>query len=440
MPNTIINKFPEQIKIRASSAYNKVNSSYSSGYDPARAAIQITDSLGGSFKHDFLCKEGEYLLYFTHTKGPDMGILKVYIDDTYVSSINCYSSSSTLNVLSLLDTNANIGEGRHTLTVLCDTQDARSSGKKLTLMEITLFRNGGVTSPIAKKFVDISMLNTCLDIHALSVTKSNFVVYNTNQQIYSYRAYFLPAKINSYCEFYVTFPDSVYQASMITRTITAYGIVTLYIDGVNCGTVDCYSSSTTLNVLKTFSNKLRLSGRLLVRLEVTGKNASATDYGHTFTFLHFEKVTDSPDITIKNKNIIGESDSFSQVIHLANPCKNSISSTESFSRTNAGSVRAFNFVGNQSMNADDYIETEVYLGEGNYIAYVTYLTSVDLTSWKLYIDDIDCGSMTSGSYSGEDETAYYSRALSLTGGSHIVRMVAQSSGMEKLGTLFFRKV
>lgn len=88
---------------------------------------------------------------------------------------------------------------------------------------------------------------------------------------------------NDYVEYDVALSAGTYTFDLFHEKAADYGIVTVAINGTSVGTIDTYSASfapTTIGSITAIT--VAASGRQTVRLTVSSKNASSTNFGIVF--------------------------------------------------------------------------------------------------------------------------------------------------------------
>jgi hypothetical protein len=94
-----------------------------------------------------------------------------------------------------------------------------------------------------------------------------------------------------WCETGMFLAAGNYQFQLQGVFTTDSGIVDIYLDGINIGSIDMYASSTTYNSIRTIYPVAVIgNGYHHIRLVVNGKNASSTDFRMCLTCLYVNKV------------------------------------------------------------------------------------------------------------------------------------------------------
>ncbi len=97
--------------------------------------------------------------------------------------------------------------------------------------------------------------------------------------------------IGDYAEFLVPLAAGNYNFDISYATFSSAGIIKLTVDGVDIGaTIDAYSA-TTVRYLQTTRSSVAVAGGLTpIRIEVTGKNASSSNYRYIIQSILANKV------------------------------------------------------------------------------------------------------------------------------------------------------
>ncbi len=102
-------------------------------------------------------------------------------------------------------------------------------------------------------------------------------VYNTNQAGGSYWRN-NPANLNDEFQINLTAKAGNWNLNLLGITASNYGIITVYLGNTSLGTIDWYSATQVYNVTKTLAINIPTSGVIILRLKITGKNASSSGY------------------------------------------------------------------------------------------------------------------------------------------------------------------
>ncbi len=70
---------------------------------------------------------------------------------------------------------------------------------------------------------------------------------------------------------------------------SSYGIITVKLDGVSVGTIDCYAASATWNQTATVSFTVPTDGEHVVSFVLATKNASSSGYGSVIESLQLRR-------------------------------------------------------------------------------------------------------------------------------------------------------
>lgn len=89
--------------------------------------------------------------------------------------------------------------------------------------------------------------------------------------------------------YYVYTTAGTYSITLITFTQDSCGIVDVYVDGTEVGSIDQYSAGSTVNVISTVSNVAFTAGRHELGLVVDGKNGSSSSYRLWLTYIILER-------------------------------------------------------------------------------------------------------------------------------------------------------
>jgi hypothetical protein len=95
---------------------------------------------------------------------------------------------------------------------------------------------------------------------------------------YCYGAWTAFGAAGDYLEFSFEITAGTYKMTYLGLTTTKYGIMQVYLDGIFLDEKDMYSSSTVVNITWSIPLTIKKSGVHKLRLQVSGKNASSTDY------------------------------------------------------------------------------------------------------------------------------------------------------------------
>lgn len=101
--------------------------------------------------------------------------------------------------------------------------------------------------------------------------------FNTNQASGSYWRN-NPASLNDEFQINLTAKAGNWNLNLLGITASNYGIITVYLGNTSLGTIDWYSTTQVYNVTKTLAINIPTSGVIILRLKVTGKNASSSGY------------------------------------------------------------------------------------------------------------------------------------------------------------------
>jgi hypothetical protein len=87
-----------------------------------------------------------------------------------------------------------------------------------------------------------------------------------------------PASLNDEFQINLTAKAGNWNLNLLGMTASNYGIITVYLGNTSLGTIDWYSTTQVYNVTKSLAINIPTSGVIILRLKVTGKNASSSGY------------------------------------------------------------------------------------------------------------------------------------------------------------------
>lgn len=204
----------------------------------------VTNQAGSSIEQDFYGTD----VYWYGLKNNDLGIADVYIDGSFVESVDCYSGSRSVQKLF---ERTNLSNSSHTIKVVVTGNKNGSSSGTFIVHDAFKF---------PKRIDDAS---------------------SENNYSGSWTRYWESIYYNNTC--YVTNQQGAFVEYGFTgKTINWYGlknsdlgIADVYIDGVKYATVDCYSSNRSVQKLFSVSNLSEQDH--VIKVVVTGnKNGSSS--------------------------------------------------------------------------------------------------------------------------------------------------------------------
>lgn len=223
---------------------------------------------------------GSYKISTIGATFSNRGILSVVVDGNTEdsTSLDYYAASSVYNVKKT--SNAfTVTSGVHTIRLICNTKNASSSDYYILLQAVQLVKQSGsdaiTTASNLPHVIDIPLFKT--DIPASRVGSWAFLAATAQSFGGVYYQSGSPA-VNDEISYEVWAPKGSGNVNVFVTTATIMGIITVYLDGVSLGTIDCYSGSTAYNVVKTLSATVTTTGMHTLRFLVTSKNASASAY------------------------------------------------------------------------------------------------------------------------------------------------------------------
>lgn len=121
-----------------------------------------------------------------------------------------------------------------------------------------------------------------------TIIQGTWVQTYTPAQIFSFVFKNNPAAINDEIEYEIFAETGIKTFELVCMVHTTAGILTIFIDDISQGTIDTYSATPTYSSFLTLSVTILHTGMHSLRIKVTDKNASSTDYVCLLTSLRIK--------------------------------------------------------------------------------------------------------------------------------------------------------
>ena len=238
---------------------------------------------GDNYTHNIWLPAGTYTMRLDYGRATNRSIVKLYVDDNYISSQDCYGVSD-LNTFASF-TGITIGNGKHAIKLLTDGHNASSTGYLNRFYGIswkpTSYVIGTATNPEEQECVSPILIIPSINCAATALVGTWYRNTSTNSNFLYGIQPWLSSTVADGDSWSVNFiaAAGTYTAIQYHQVQNNAGIIDWYIDDVYKFSLDMYAAATarifTTQTNITITNPNRIH---TLRAVCNGKNASSSAY------------------------------------------------------------------------------------------------------------------------------------------------------------------
>jgi len=389
-------------------------------------------STGNTATYEINVTSGVYNIYLYTLRGTSQGIVTFLLDGVAVGTQDNYKSSTEYNYMGQVLSGGSplalsIKAGRHTLTTLTNTKNASASGYNCCIYMIKLVK---VSDEKTGKLIlnEVNKSRLLFSSELFGATRSFY--QSSNHIFYQVVRPRSTEQVGDFLYRDFTIGPGNYIIRVCHREYVIMGIATISIDGVTIGTLDAYKSTDTYNLIYS-TDPIKLSGSHVIKLEITGKNASSSAYRLDINYIQIVPTEDAASVVISKKFLKNKFSNTPTLIPL-----NYADSNINFTYSSVSNIIFYYFT-YMVLDTDDYLETKFSGGGGVYNITFYYWYRADIIeSYDFLIDGVKIGE-----FACTDAKFSVLENVSLSKGIHTLKLASNSNDKYSCASLvYFEKV